>query len=173
MRILRKNIDVIYLRQSMAGDSFQGVDAILCYGQWTSTVTLTSTRSNSTSTPHSLSLDKLQQDLIQHPLLIVSAHLIGALALPASTQHRAVNGCVCRALAVGIARDTDLGFYSCRCQLCILSIYSVDLFGFIGMDFVILTCVSWSLTALCVSSTLPHPSNKFTFQFQTYGMCPT
>ena len=158
---LEKNLNVIYPRQSMAGDSFQGVDAILCHGEWTSTVTLTSIRFSLTPIPYSISLDQLQQGLILHLLLIVSAHPIGAFALPASTQHRAVNGCVCKALAVGIARDTDLGFYSCRCQLCILSIYSVDLFGFIGMDFVILTCVSWSLTALCVSSTLPHPSNGF------------
>ena len=120
---LEKNLNMIYLRQSMAGDSFQDVDAVHCYGQWTSTVTLTSTRSNSTPTPHSLSLDKLQQGLTLHPLLIVSAHLIGAFALPASTQHRAVNGCVCRVLAVGIARDTDLGFYSCGCQCCILIEY--------------------------------------------------
>ena len=37
---LEKILNMIYLRQSMAGDSFQDVDAVHCYGQWTSTVTL-------------------------------------------------------------------------------------------------------------------------------------
>ena len=60
---------VIYLRESMAGDPFQGVDAILGHGQWPSTVTLRSVRSNFPPTSHNLS------------------HLIGALVLPPSTEH--------------------------------------------------------------------------------------
>ena len=116
----------------MAGDPFQGVDPILSHSQWPSTVTLTSTRSNSTPTPHSLSLDKLQQGLTLHPLLIVSAHLIGALALPTSTQHRAVNGFVCRTLAVGVACDTNLGIYSFGCQFLSLRTDCLHLFLLLG-----------------------------------------
>ena len=67
---LEKNLNVIYPRQSMAGDSFQGVDAILCHGQWPSTVTLTSIRFSLTPIPYSISLDQLQQGLILHLLLI-------------------------------------------------------------------------------------------------------
>ena len=71
-----------------------------------------------------------------------------------------MNGCVCRTLAVGVAPDTNLGLYSLDVDF-VLSIYYFVFFVFIGMDIVFLTCVSWSLTALCVSSTLPHPSNGF------------
>ena len=60
---------MIYLRKSMAGDPFQGVDPILGHGQWPSTVTLGSARSNSPPTFHNLS------------------HLIGALVLPPSAEH--------------------------------------------------------------------------------------
>ena len=46
---------VIYLRKSMAGDPFQGVDPVFGHGQWSSTVTLRSARSISPPTSHNLS----------------------------------------------------------------------------------------------------------------------
>ena len=46
---------VIYLRKSMAGNPLQDVDPILGHGQWPSTVTLGSARSNSPPTCPNLS----------------------------------------------------------------------------------------------------------------------
>ena len=53
--LIWNHLYVIYLRKSMAGDPFQGVDPILGHGQWPSTVTLGSARSNSPPTCPNLS----------------------------------------------------------------------------------------------------------------------